>query len=432
MKKIFILLLLLLPIKVMASGVTISTTNLTIEQGKNAVFTITGSDCAGRVDITSANSSIANVNSNSVWLDNNTSSITVTGALVGNTNIIVNLIDVASGDLKSITGTYNVNVNVTKPYVAPQVTPPINNKPQINNTVEKSSDNNLKTLNIKGFNIIKKDNKNYYLEVPKDIINVDIEATPEDSKATVKGIGKHILKIGKNTFNIDVTSVSGTTNTYILTIVRKDTISLSELEKNLLSDKKNSIDVKLQAGDIIDKNILEKIKKSKKEIVFNYINEKNTLLYSWSIKGNDIKDIYDINTKIEINSNFKSKIEKASNYANGLYLNFSHNGKLPNETKIKIFVGDKYKDGDKVNVYYYDEKNDKLNLKYNDVVVLNGYAEFDIKHCSSYLLSKSIITNDVDKKIKENNPIYTVIIIVVGIIISILLGMLLHSKLKEK
>lgn len=120
--KLFIFILCMLPVYVFASGITVNPQKVVVNPSGNATFTITASGAAGRLDITSANTNIANVsfqsdNGNSVWLDSNslegTANLTVTvnGVSSGSTTINI-VINAATYDEQVIKTTKTIQVVV--------------------------------------------------------------------------------------------------------------------------------------------------------------------------------------------------------------------------------------------------------------------------------------------------------------------------------
>lgn len=92
-----------------------------------------------------------------------------------------------------------------------------------NASTKKSSNANLSNIKISNLDFeFKKDTLEYNLEVKNDIENIKIEATSEDNKAKVEGIGEQKLVVGENTINLKVTAEDGTEKTYTIKIKRKD------------------------------------------------------------------------------------------------------------------------------------------------------------------------------------------------------------------
>jgi len=71
----------------------------------------------------------------------------------------------------------------------------------------------------------------------------------------------------------------------------------------------------------------------------------------------------------------------------GLVIDFLHSGSLPKGTKISLWVGDKFNDGDILTFYYYNPTHGKLDVSVKNIKVQNGVIEIELDHCSSYVLT---------------------------------------------
>lgn len=103
-------------------------------------------------------------------------------------------------------------------------------------------------------------------------------------------------------------------------------------------------------------------------------------------------------TKTEFTSSYIKEIATLSNYTDGRYIHFDHIGKLPPGTKIWLYVGDKFQNGDIVNVYHYQQKDNQLEQIKKNIPVKEEYIEFSVEHCSEYFLTQSIVGNVTTKK----------------------------------
>ena len=91
-------------------------------------------------------------------------------------------------------------------------------------TREANSNNYLSSLEVEGYTINPTFNKNtlsYTLTVPSTVDSVNIIGTAEVSTSTITGLGVVTLESGVNNFNIDVTSESGESKTYVITITKE-------------------------------------------------------------------------------------------------------------------------------------------------------------------------------------------------------------------
>ena len=162
----------------------------------------------------------------------------------------------------------------------------------------------------------------------------------------------------------------------------------------------------------------------KDNITYNYKNKKGKLIYSWIFDKEEIEKQEKINLDMDFESEFLSKTVDMED--NMKILSFNHKGLLPNNTRVKVYVGDKYEKKDKVNMYYFDDDIELLRYKDSYVVDNNGYVEINLEHCSDYLLAGTIVQD------ASNNPgnINLVIFVLIGIIILLVAVSLFSSNKK--
>ncbi len=410
MKKIKLIifsLLLLLPIKLFAAGsINISTSNLTVNEGASTSFTVSASNAAGRIDIKSSNSAVADVNVSSKWLDNDSVTVTVTGKTVGTASVVVTLTDVASYDAEVLSGNKTVNVTVKAKETETKTDTKTNTKTDTKTdtktntktdtktdktTTTKSKNNDLESISVEGYTLTNEKGV-YKLTVGNSVTNITINAKAKDEKAKVTGTGNKNLKVGDNEFDVVITSESGSKNTIKLIITRKDSFVVDDIKEEITKENNSNLSITINK-DIVTEDIIKSIKESKKDITLNKYNENNEVVYSITIHGSEINNLTNLNTNIKFESDNESKISSLSNYAEGIILNFEHSGKLPGKTTVKVNVSNKYNDKDKLKLYYFNEKSNKLELVSN-VEVKDGYASLELDHCSEYFLSKTSLNEE--------------------------------------
>lgn len=398
MKKIKLIifsLLLLLPIKLFAAGsINISTSNLTVNEGASTSFTVSASNAAGRIDIKSSNSAVADVNVSSKWLDNDSVTVTVTGKTVGTASVVVTLTDVASYDAEVLSGNKTVNVTVKAKETETKTDTKTNTKTDTKTdktTTTKSKNNDLESISVEGYTLTNEKGV-YKLTVGNSVTNITINAKAKDEKAKVTGTGNKNLKVGDNEFGVVITSESGSKNTIKLIITRKDSFVVDDIKEEITKENNSNLSITINK-DIVTEDIIKSIKESKKDITLNKYNENNEVVYSITIHGSEINNLTNLNTNIKFESDNESKISSLSNYAEGIILNFEHSGKLPGKTTVKVNVSNKYNDKDKLKLYYFNEKSNKLELVSN-VQVKDGYASLELDHCSEYFLSKTSLNEE--------------------------------------
>ena len=448
MKKIIFVILLIFPIGVLAEGyISVSPTSITIEEGSSKTINITAFNAIGDVSISTSNAGIATINtfewSTGMVEEQQTKSgsITITGNSVGSATLVFT-VDGSTFDEEDVSGQRIVSVTVVAkptpeptPEPTPTPTPSSNEKKEDN----KSKNNNLKELSVDGYKVEKVDNNNYTLIVSNDVKEINVKAVSEDSKATVKGDGKHEIKDGENNIEIIITSEAGVANKINLKVTKKDVYTIEDLDEVLKNDKVNNIkingDTKLNIQDI------QKIQNSKKEISFDYY-DKDRLLYSIIIDGTKDNKIDELLTTIIFDSDKKKEISELTNSDDGLYISFKQDT-ISSGIKVKLYVGNKYQDKEFINIYSYDEENNKMNLIQNKVQVEKGYITFVTDTDNNYLLTKDEIINEAAEDVSDNksvndkkssDSIFIYIIVLIICVIAIIVGVvvLLLKKKKDK
>ena len=68
----------------------------------------------------------------------------------------------------------------------------------------------------------------------------------------------------------------------------------------------------------------------------------------------------DIDLSIKFKTEKQKEIEDITKQKDAFYISFTHHGELPAPAEIKTFVGNQYKDGETVHLYYYNEDTGKI------------------------------------------------------------------------
>lgn len=157
--------------------------------------------------------------------------------------------------------------------------------------------------------------------------------------------------------------------------------------------------------------------KTKDKIMF-IKDDGNEFLYSWSFDKDEYsKNAFSFDLGIEFNSPNRKEInDLIGEDINKKYLSFDYHGILPSTATIKTSVEELFEEGDKLNLYYYNEEENKIELISSNIKVINGKVSFEIEHCSDYFLTLAKIK---DAENNENNGgiiIVGMVIIIVGLI----------------
>jgi len=338
-----------------------------------------------------------NIDSISIKADPEDSKSTVTGTGNKKLNNYLNTFSIVVTAENGTQRTYRINIS---------------RKDKDGNLGELSKNNNLKSIEIKDYNLDFNPNTlKYNLSVDNTVNKLEISAIAEDSNSTVKINNVEELKVGENLIIIEVTSQSGETKKYELVVVRKNdapVVGIKDLIETINKTTAKEIEVEIKDDDNkITSDILKEL--SGKDITLK-INkyENDNIKYVWMINGKEIEKEFDFDTLVTFESD--DKIKELSNYVESIYLNYSYNGLLPDKTKFKLYVGNVYEENDILNLYYFDEKNNKLVLEKDGIKVKSGYVEYNIEHCSEYILTQANISHKVGNY-------SNIIIIIEGIVI---------------
>lgn len=171
------------------------------------------------------------------------------------------------------------------------------------------------------------------------------------------------------------------------------------------TDKKDIIVSKTEKIDV--NNFVDAVN-SGVNVIIPVTDANGNELYRWTFDSKDI-NVSKLNGKKDIDLTVKfttAKQAKIQSLVNGvgkaLFIDIPNfDGELPGKATLSISVKDKYKDGQKVYLYYYDEKNNKVEKIGDALTVSNGKVDVQITHCSVYFLSDKA---DVTMKNTATSP----------------------------
>ena len=258
MKKVLyfiITILMLSAANVYAAGsINVSTGSINMQPGGSKTFTITAVNAAGRVDISSSNSSVVTVSSSSEWVENGSVTITAKAKGEGSAQIIIKLTDVATFDGEVLTG--NKVINVTSKKVEADKT-----------------DATLSSITIDGFDLnFSKNELSYSIDVPNNVTSLKVSAKTSSSAASLSVNGGDKLELGTNKITITVTAGNGTKKEYVINVNRKDDVpeaEMSNLKEVIKNTTKDTVALKITDDTKITNEIISILKDSKKNIIIN-------------------------------------------------------------------------------------------------------------------------------------------------------------------
>jgi len=398
---IYTLLFCGLTLNVNAASATLSVNKSSVENGGTVTATATLSGTAAwniSINSTGATSGCSQKFADATSDGNNTTkylTVTCKATSVGIINFSL------SGDITSSDG---VNTKVSGSKSVKVV------KPR-----EKSTNNNLQSLSVEGYEISPKFNyktKEYFVSVPNTVDKINIIATKADSYASLSGTGEKEVEEGANLFEIIVTSETGVANLYKLTV-------------NV--DDLNPIEVKVG-------NELYTLVKNPKKLVKPDLFTETTV----NIDGNEIPAFVNETTKCTLvglkdeSGKIKLFIYKDGEYilyneykTNNMYIMFLKMDKVPPlYQKYKLMINDSYVDG-------YKLKGDSKILIYGQNIESGekNYYTYDRKEKTLQIFDVRLYEKMVETN--QNNTYY-IYGLTLGLVFLFLLNMLLLSKNKKQ
>ena len=219
-----------------ASTLSISTSKSSVSPGESFSVTVSVSGGAGYVNLSASNGTVSSAKIDLMLQSSAT--VKCTAGSSGTVTIYASgvIADYVTENDENKSASKSVTIIEPKPTVKDPV---VNDKPAkqpgtttsrpITTTpkkeeVKKSKNCTLNALSIEEGEItpvFEKDVREYSLTIPYETTEVNVTATPSDSKAKVDIEGNKDLKEGENTVTVKVTAEDGTVANYIIKVTRK-------------------------------------------------------------------------------------------------------------------------------------------------------------------------------------------------------------------
>jgi hypothetical protein len=224
----------------------------------------------------------------------------------------------------------------------------------------------------------------------------DYRDAQKSELADAVAAGKEAIDAAEDIAGVD--SALATAKTAIGKIKTKAQLIVEEIKS-----PEETVAIELDDFTVLSTDALEAIKESGKNITF-VKKENERVLYSWTFDGSKVDNIIgDIDLSISFTTNNKEAIDELVGDRDSIYLSFAYKGELPAPAFIKVYVGDKYEDGEKLNLYYFNEKTKKAEEIATGLEVKDGYVSFTLTHMSDYFLTKTKIAQVTDGKDKPKD-----------------------------
>ena len=185
-----------------------------------------------------------------------------------------------------------------------------------------------------------------------------------------------------------------------------------------------------QGSSMVDKAIDNSLLQGQNTLYVTISDDDGNVLYKWKLSaGNSGAGTASIVPKIqELNAPDRDYLNAVSDGKDTLYLDFSASGRMPGDTTVSYYVGDRFADGSTVSIYY-----DNVTAGCADYsgssVVKNGFIDMEIAHCSSYMIVGDGAEPSGDD---SGTDMTTVAVIVVVVIVVVLIAAFLVMRSRKE
>ena len=366
-----------------AASVSIWASASNVTKGKTVTISVNTKDVGGVFNITSSNNAVLAGGVTGEWLDENkTYTYTFTAKSTGSATITITPVDASTtevGNETAYTSSKSVALKVVEKSSSGGGSS--GSGGTISNKKEYSTNNNLSSLGIEGYELeqkFDKDTTEYKLTVDQSVEKIKINASPEDKKASVSGTGEINISPGENNIEVKVTAENGNEKKYKIIVLVEDLnpikVMLDKEEYTVVRKNNDLIEkleyyeettVKIDEQDIIaytnqTTKITLVLLKDKENIINYYIYDaKNNQYQKYEyIKINNIT-LQLLSTKEEID-NYKKYTTTIGEQKVDIY-------RLNKKNKIGLIYGKNIATGNE-GFYQYDEEEQTLSRYYNDEI----------------------------------------------------------------
>ena len=260
---ILVMGLFILPGSLMAASFGMSASTSTVVPGGSFTISV-GGNCYGKVDLSVSGGFIS---TNSIWVDNDYQTVTVTAGSSGNVTVVATPVKGFSdpNENEYYPGKRTVSVTIVQPQKpsdngggtqvqqpskpqTPQNQQNHQQNPQEDVNDKRSDNNNLASLAISSGKLtpaFHAETTEYRVELAATVTSINITASAADAKAKVNGTGTKALEPGENKFSITVTAENGAVKTYtIVAVVNEKPLVYTKYNGKDLGVVRNVKDIK--------------------------------------------------------------------------------------------------------------------------------------------------------------------------------------------
>lgn len=366
-----------------------SASNITV--GQTVTISVKVDNLAGKFNVTSSNQSILSGGANGNWLENDTYTFVFTAKSAGKVTVTATAIEeVGDFDTNGVfTGSKSVSLNVVEKKVSSSNETTADKK-------EYSSDNNLSSLSVDGYQITPEFNKDiteYQLTVDESIEKVNILAKTSHEKASITGTGEVMLSSGENTIEVKVIAENGNEKIYKIMVTVEDKqpikIKIGKEEFTVVRKNNHLIDLLEEYEEttikINDQDVVAYVN-SKTNVTLVLLKNKDNKIayYVYNQQDNTYKKYHSLTIQ-NVTIQLLEPIEELINYQKySLKIQDQEITyyKIKNSHKVGLIYGTNVKTGN-TGYYVYDQNEETLSKYFDDEVKI---YQKEIRKLKNYLM----------------------------------------------
>lgn len=210
----------------------------------------------------------------------------------------------------------------------------------------------------------------------------------------------------------------------------------SEISNKIKNTTEKEIVIYARENTEVTAAAMKELAESGKKLSIGVVNNDGKLTAVVTIDGSKLKgEMVDFKLQVTVGTDAGDNSKSIQNIvkSQGISIDsmdivdFEYSGSLPGTFKTAVNVSDKYANGAKLALFYYNTATNQLENQYQLVTVENGYAEFEFSHCSSYVLIEQsalntmITTSAMSPKTADSSRLITLLLLM-GFAVMVLFG----------
>ena len=296
-----------------------------------------------------------------------------------------------------------------------------------------NTNNRLASLTIEGYEIdFDPEQLEYELFVDHPVSTLDVVALVQDETATMIQPGNYELALGENVFTYTVIAQDETSREYQLVVFRAmnlPPLPIEELLERMDEVEADVLNLKVRRNETLSNEQIGQLKASNKVVAMHVVDELEQVIGIWNLANNQIDLINSFNHGVSLIQRVPASLASLLNYAQSMVVNFYHEGDFDQPLDFTLNLNQQFDETYLINVYYYDEVNNRLVLKHENLEIKDDQITWLMDHASIYVVSPATFKQNSWISFDLSNNILLGVLVVLTL--SLIGNLLLLIKVKK-